>query len=442
MASTVTANNLAVATSTSSHWAATVADVRLVDNKIPVPLPNFIASKHIARNYPATVLFDEGKVWNTPVEVGDSPKSQPADGWIGVKGGRRNSFASAAPGSGSPNVFVGGKKVLCFSHTTEQNAHNSIGVITDKPGLDKLLKEYEESLKAKQAAKPKEAKSESQGGGGGAAGDAKEPPKPAEPPPQQATPAEDCTVTGVALLDGARRPKPVSDMAAPAEIEVMGGSEISLSATLGKQMCGKHPIWRCLVANWTATGQSATFSVPGARSATSTNPGLVGLASVFSEIPNQQPFTTYAITLEDCKGIKLQRNVLAFRNREEKFEINVAPFEPFGNSFKRVFAGKGINVTWLIRPPSGSLSASASWKEEAATNANHNKVFCSVGVTGSVAIFDGTGEVSYSIFALPIPEPTFQAFAKTLQLLNLAAETLSGRKLIVGDLFINANANL
>src|SRR5690348_3465744 len=100
MASTVKANNLYVATSTSDHYAVTIEDVRLVDNKVPTPLPNWIPTTAIARGYATTVLFDGGKVWNEPVEVGDPPKSNPVDTWPGAKTHQINSFATGAPGAG------------------------------------------------------------------------------------------------------------------------------------------------------------------------------------------------------------------------------------------------------------------------------------------------------------------------------------------------------
>jgi hypothetical protein len=150
MASTVSANGLAVATSSSSHYAVTIAEIRLVNRQVPTPLPNFIASEHIARGYPTTVLFDEGKVWNVPVEVGDPPKSNPVDTWPGAKSQAINSFASAAPARAHRTCSWRQESPLLQPHYRAERA-----TVRHHHGQARLmlLKEYEDSL-AKQKAKP------------------------------------------------------------------------------------------------------------------------------------------------------------------------------------------------------------------------------------------------------------------------------------------------
>lgn len=431
MASTVTANNLAVATSTSSHIAATIADVRLVDNKVPTPLPNYIESEHIARHFCGTVVFDDGKVWSEPVEVGDAPKSKPVDNWIGVKGGKKNSFACAAPGAGSPNVFVGGKKVLCFSHRTEQNAHNSFGVITDKAGLDALLKEYEESLKKNKAKADADGTSKGKGGGSGAGGQGTSTPPVAKPPAKDPEPATDCTVTGVKLLDNhpkgtKRKPSPPDAGAAPATIEVLQDSNIELEAIVGN-MCGEHPVWECQKAGWTAKGPKATFKVPGRVASSGTGgakPGALGIYLAFVDLPSLKP-DEYAITIRDHKGVKLQRNVLAFARK------TVAPFEAESEALTKEWVGKikdklgkvgSLKLAWSTAVGIKStvkVGAEATWDEEEGGKPEEHKCFYKAGLKVSGVVLDASAEARVSLVTQTwVPVPAYQAVARAVILTN------------------------
>lgn len=443
MASTVKANNLYVATSTSGHFAVTIADIRLVNNQVPTPLPNYIASEHIARNYPSTVLFDGGKVWNEPVEVGDPPKSLPVDTWPGAKSGAINSFATAAPGAGSQNVFVSRKKVLCHTHQTEQNARNSFGTIVDKAGLDALLKEYEESLK-KQKNEDAKAKSKSDGKGEGKGGKEKKEEKPAKPPPKEPPKAKDCAITGVELLDdhakGKRRPEPRELAAADAEIQVLAGSHIDLRAIVG-EMCGEHPKWACEKTGWTQKGEKASFSVPTGGAIVKSS-GLQTLKAFFSDLPNAKP-VDYEITVEDHKGKGFRRKVASFpRTSVTPYEVEIPEFNQFGDRVKNVFNQLRLNFLWNITLAKGKVGLEGGWEEEEPGEAEEPKCCCKMSVKGSITLIQGTAELRYSLLNVPIPEPTFQAITKGLKLINVVVEWATGRSLLDLYLFANLTASI
>lgn len=133
MGSTVSANGLVVATSTSGHFATSVpGDMRLVGQKVPTLLPNFVESKKIYSAYPSLTRFGSGLIWVEGTKAG--PKSDPIDTWPGVViPSAINSYATSKPGSGSNNVYAEAKRVYCFTHDTLQNEGNSSGKLLDKP---------------------------------------------------------------------------------------------------------------------------------------------------------------------------------------------------------------------------------------------------------------------------------------------------------------------
>ncbi len=448
MASTVSANGLAVATSSSSHYAVTIADIRLVNRQVPTPLPNFIASEHIARGYPTTVLFDEGKVWNVPVEVGDPPKSNPVDTWPGAKSQAINSFASAAPGAGSPNVFVAGKKVLCFSHTTEQNARNSFGIITDKPGLDKLLKEYEDSL-AKQKAKPDvDSTSQSRGGGAGKGGQAAPPPAVPQPPPAEAKKEQGCAIAGVLAADGDRKQKDRNPAHIKSLLEVIAGSKVDLEAKEGTAMCGQHPIWSCAANGWTGTGLKTEFRTPqNTVSAT----GALSLLTIWTTRPNVKA-TVYTITLADCLGGgKFQRDIFVLPGGNVSAPITgFGPFGAFGGGIQKVLGRTGLDFTWDVKVMAGKLAFEGGW--QAAESTAHTgkgaaaeyydyKCYYAASLKGSVVVLDGTAKLEYSLFRLPIPGP-IMAFLRGIELLNKVTNAITGRDLITANVFVSITGQL
>jgi hypothetical protein len=447
MASTVSANGLAVATSTSSHYAVTIADIRLVNRQVPTPLPNFIASEHIARGFPTTVRFDEGKVWNVPVEVGDPPKSNPVDTWPGAKSQAINSFASAAPGAGSPNVFVSGKKVLCFSHTTEQNARNSFGIITDKPGLDKLLKEYEDSLAKQKAKADADATSQSQGGGAGKGGQAAPPPTVPTPPPAEVKPAQGCAIAGVIATDGEKYKRYQKGRKAPDTntlLEVIAGTGVDLVATPGTAMCGKHPIWSCAATGWSETGLTTTFKTP-KNGVTST--GALSLITVFTKGPSVKA-TQYNVTLADCVGgEKYQRQIFSLPSSEVSVaELGFGNFGEFGNKIPFLIGKLGLDFVWEIKLMSGKLSFDGAWKAAEAgakwSGQDYDyKCYYAASLTGSVTIFDAMARVEYSLLR-PMPIPPIVPIQTAITALNAVTRAISGRDLIVLKVFIQIAGQL
>jgi hypothetical protein len=445
MASTVSANGLAVATSSSSHYAVTIADIRLVNRQVPTPLPNFIASEHIARGYPTTVLFDEGKVWNVPVEVGDPPKSNPVDTWPGAKSQAINSFASAAPGAGSPNVFVAGKKVLCFSHTTEQNARNSFGIITDKPGLDKLLKEYEDSL-AKQKAKPDaDSTSQSQGGGAGKAGQVAPPPPVPKPVPATTPPEQGCAISGVMAIESDRKQKRRHAADTDTLLEVIAGAKVDLEATLGTAMCGNHPAWSCAATGWTAKGQKTKFEVPGRQTAAT---GSLTWVSFFRTLPNVQA-TQYTVTVADhVGGEKFKRHILALpKATVSPFQADLGKFGEFGKYAQNVLKKTGLNFTWTVKVLNGQVSLEGGWNacEPGASVGGQPydyKCYFAGAVKGAVDIIDGMARLDYSLLNLPIPAPPVQVVLKGIKAINAVTQALFDRDLVNAFVFAQIQGKL
>jgi len=445
MASTVSANGLAVATSTSSHFAVTIADIRLVNRQVPTPLPNFIASEHIARGFPTTVRFDDGKVWNVPVEVGDPPKSNPIDTWPGLKSQAINSFASAAPGAGSPNVFVSGKKVLCFSHTTEQNARNSFGIITDKPGLDKLLKEYEDSL-AKQKPKPDaDTTSQSKGGGAGNAGQVAPPPAVPKPPPVAPKPTEGCAVSGVMAVESDRKQKGRNVADTDTLIEVMAGAKVDLTASPGTAMCGNHPTWTCAATGWTAKGLEAKFPVP-QRDSSAT--GALTWKALLVTLPNVKA-TQYTVTLADCVGgEKFKRHVHSLpKGTVSPVQVDLGKFGDFGGGIKNILKKTGLDFSWKVAVMSGQVTLEGGWQAaEAGATSNGQpydyKCYYAGAIKGSVTLIDGSATLEYSLLRLPIPAPPVVAVLKGIQAINLVTNALFGRDLINAFVFASLTGKI
>ncbi len=449
MASTVFANNLAVATSTSGHYAVTIVDIRKVNHQVPTPLPNFIASEHIARNWPATVRFDDGKVWNEPVEVGDPPKSQPIDTWPGVKSNAINSYANGAPGAGSGNVFVTGKKVLCFSHKTEQNAKNSFGIITDKAGLDKLLKEFEDSQK-KKINPDADGKTKSKGKGKGKTGKKKTDPPPPQPPPPEPPKPKGCAVAGFKLEDdgttvitggkekkSVRLPSNKDSAAQRATIEVIAGSKLKMTATVGDAMCAEHALWVCQAAAFKKTGETAELEIPGGDARNSS-----GLQALLYELPSTRP-VTYEVVLTAHEGT-FNRTVLAFpKHKVAPFSIEVAPFSDWGRKWANLFQRTRLNFQFTFKNPYGTLSSEGAWtEEEGGAAANWWKCYCMMALKGELTFLDVTAELRYSVLNIPLPFPPLVAIMRTLRALNAICEWATQRSLIDGYFFIKVSAKV
>lgn len=369
MASTVAANSLEVATTTSDHIAhATEPDFRIAPGTAPsgVGLLNYIESEYLVRNLPALTEFNTGKIWVTPSECGAPPPTKPPDGFPGAKnGGLVNSYAIVAPGAGSGNVFVEGEKVQRFTDKTLQNAKNSKGMINDRAGFE----EYKKNFKP---VTPKDLGKDGPKGGDDESGEgdpnAPTEPEPAsEPPPEpepETPPGEDpCIIKSATVVDkDGRQTEGGPTKREGGLLEVVPpkpmGETISLTAVYeGECPEDQHPFWT-VGGYWStkidgATGsfQARAFDVPMAITA------IAPMMKLFDFLPRKYDISAVSHQSTFTRIVHSYPNTqshisLAF----EQFKKVISKFETLGKKFGLTEAS-GINA--LV----GEVRFVAGWKE-------------------------------------------------------------------------------
>ncbi|MBK6514380.1 MAG: hypothetical protein IPG04_09730 [Polyangiaceae bacterium] len=240
MGSTVSANGKVVATSTSGHFATSVpGDMRLVGQKVPTLLPNFVESKKIYTAYPALTRFGSGLIWVEGTKAG--PKSDPIDTWPGVViPSAMNSYATSKPGSGSNNVYAEAKRVYCFTHDTLQNEGNSSGKLLDKP----LMVMGNNSGKGEgegQSLLDGDGNSDSDGEGEGEDGDSDESDDKDKKDEKGPDVKEPCTLVSAKVTEGSREQSQVDNHTAYLQIE--GGAAIEFAGEISEPCNEQHPLW-------------------------------------------------------------------------------------------------------------------------------------------------------------------------------------------------------
>ncbi len=453
MATTVFANGNAVATSTSDHVAhITAPDFRYPPGTSPAQaqgLWNEIDSTHIARAFPTKTEFGGGKIWTSPVEVGDPPKSMPMDGFLGVKnGGLINSYSCAAPGEGSKNVFVEANKVLRFLDATEQNAKNSPGIINDQAGADAARKAFKPVIPETPEQIAAKAKSKSQGGAAGKDGKGDQSGQVAVAPPVTPPTAEQCTEWGVEMKEGAR-PQSDPDVKKPdAYIEVVGrDATISLRAMILKN-CGKHADWTG--PGWSATGETAEFRVPAVTNQPATLKGpILGAIGTFTRVmsfADERP-DEYRLTSSGCEKANFNRLVRRF-----SLELPTAPQIQFGEQdLKKPAGGSGGEVQYGItlllnrffavgnsktfKFLTGSIGVAYGWEEHPSAYYAYAKIVPS----GTLTLIQWENEWRFPFENWTIPHPAVKAVQLAIEGINEVSLFLFDRRLISLYFFLRIN---
>lgn len=240
MGSTVSANGLVVATSTSGHFATSVpGDMRLVGQKVPTLLPNFVESKKIYSAYPSLTRFGSGLIWVEGTKAG--PKSDPIDTWPGVViPSAINSYATSKPGSGSNNVYAEAKRVYCFTHDTLQNEGNSSGKLLDKPLMVTGNNDGEGAGEG-QSLLDGDGNSDSDGESEGEDGNSDEGSDKDKKDQKGPEAKEPCTIVTATVTEGGRAQS--EEQNETAYLQIISGKSVEFAGEISEPCNDQHPLW-------------------------------------------------------------------------------------------------------------------------------------------------------------------------------------------------------
>ncbi len=432
MADTVFANGECVATTASGHNAhSTEPDVRLVNNKDPAPLKNYLETEFLAKDKSNITEFGGGKIWIEPTELG--PPSKPVDTWPGKSNqGVKNGKITAQEGQGAKNVYVEGKKVLRHTDHTWQNNKNSQGIIDDAAGLDAYLKKKEQEV-------PPLPPDGGSGGAGDGDGTSTEDQN-EEGEGEQGGEGEkdkdkekDCEIEAVVAKHEKRKQSGSGkDKRAKLEVVPEGATEIELEAEF-KGTCKEHPKWTASGKGWSAQGTEAKFPVDREHLHGFTTFGVWNNAFAAKA-------KTYVVTCTGHEG-SYERQIDVYPPCEKEGAKNaIENLTPTIREIKEAIEKKftamleKFDVRVEITTMKGSFQLEVAWK-----NSPSWKVYCQGDVKLELIIFEILLRKTYNLLTCPIMPP---AISLSISLINALWQKLNDTPLIEAGPYIQFTGNL